>query len=685
MEESERKYIIKRTRKGKVNIKKRKLFSKINIIYFIPFILFTFFVVHKIKNKITTKNIPKVSIFLPIYNKAKYLKETIESLQSQTLKDIEIVTVNDCSTDNSLEIIKELAKKDNRIKVVDYKPNRGPLYARAMGVLNCTGEYILNLDSDDRLYGNDSLEFLYNRAKKSDLDVILYSRLIKYGDGINQTSIRCKTFDKIIKQPELYEITFRKDNSLRDFLIWNKIVKKEVYLKAYNFLEKRIYGKKWSHYDDNIWSILIHKFANSMECVNKTLYIHILNPTSLTLKIGTLDEINSIIDRYEMYKKIYSTEKEKKYLITEFYNLMASVDNFGNFRNLFHEYEYIKNWVIKTCNDFINEFQNEYYCIWVAKHFLKKVSNNKIIIFKKDNLDLNIDLMYKSILNFIKKEKNKTIVHANILDQGKIDDMKAFIYPNDTIIGLNVEFFENNWIYLDKNIINEFPNNKVLLFSSNYIDDKFINRSNNIYNYKSNVIVFVNNDITLNFLKQFLNNKIFTIPSIVTYYDNLSLNGSQITNNDYALIFFEQSENKTKYYKNIYNILSKYYKKIEIKNIDKMIIDILNKNYNINEYMKGWLNEIKKYNIIITDNWLGMIISAISGISCIIIDNGINSILKSEYNKWFKDLYYIRFIVEYSDINIEKEIILLKNKTTPNIYNKNIFNHYYDIIKDYIG
>ena len=116
-----------------------------------------------------------------------------------------------------------------------------------------------------------------------------------------------------------------------------------------------------------------------------------------------------------------------------------------------------------------------------------------------------------------------------------------------------------------------------------------------------------------------------------------------------------------------------------------MIIDILNKNYNINEYMKEWLNEIKKYNIILTDNWLGMIISAISGISCIIIDNGINSILKSEYNKWFKDLYYIRFIVEYSNINIEKKIILLKNKTTPNIYNKNIFNHYYDIIKDYIG
>ena len=683
MEESERKKIIKRKRKGKIILKKKKSFSIIKIIYFIPFILFIFFVVHKIINKTSNKNIPKVSIFLPIYNKAKYLKKTIESLQSQTLKDIEIVTVNDCSTDNSLEILKELAKKDKRIKIVDYKPNRGPLYARAMGVLNCTGEYILNLDSDDRLYGNDSLEFLYNKAKKSDLDVILYSRLIKYEDGTSQTAIRCTIFDKIIKQPELYEITFREDNTLRDFLIWNKIVKKEVYLKAYHFLEKRIYGEKWTHYDDNIWSILIHKFANSMECVNKTLYIHMLNPTSLTKKVGSLDEVKSVIDKYEMYKIIYSTEKEKKYLISEFYNLMDLVENFGNFRNLFHENENIKNWVIKTCKDFINEFQNESHYIRIAEHFLRKVSNNKIIIFKKDNIDLDIDLMYKSMLNFIKNEKNKTVVHANILDHRKIEDMKTFIYPNDTIIGLNVEFFENNWIYFDKNIINEFPNNKVLLFSSNYINDTLINSSNNIYNYKSNVVIFVNNDITLNFLKQFLNNKILTIPNIATYYDNLSLNGSEIINNDYALIFLEHSEHKTKYYKNIYNILSKYYKKIKVKNIDKMINDIINKN-NINEYLREWIYKIKRYNIIITDNWHGMIISTISGTSCIIVDN-INTILKSEYNKWFKDLDYISFISEYSDINIEKEINLLKNKATPNMYNKSIFNHYYDIIKDYIG
>ena len=165
-------------------------------------------------------------------------------MQNQTLKDIEIVAVNDGSIDNSIKVLNDLARKDSRIKIVDYQPNHGALYARAMGILNSTGEYILNLDADDKLYSNDALEFLYNRAKNSNLDVVLFSRIILYPNGENNIDIRFKIFDRIIYQPELYEITFNKYNQLRDYLIWNKLTKKEVLLKAYKFLEKRIFGEK---------------------------------------------------------------------------------------------------------------------------------------------------------------------------------------------------------------------------------------------------------------------------------------------------------------------------------------------------------------------------------------------------------------------------------------------------------
>jgi len=401
MKENERSILINEMKIKFTSFKNEKIIisKKIRYLFFIPLLIIVFLILlHKIAfYKNNNNHIPKVSVFMAVYNKEKYIQNTIGSLQNQTLKDIEIVAVDDCSTDNSLKILQEMAEKDSRIKIVNYERNRGPLYARAMGILNSKGEYLLNIDSDDILYGNDTLEFLYNRANKSNIDVILYSRLIIRPNGLKQVNIRCKTFDRIITQPELYQIAFNQYDQLRDYLIWNKFIKKEVYLKAYKAYEKRINGENWIHYDDNIWGVLIHKYANTLECINKTLYIHIINPTSLTNKIGSLTEVKSVIDKYEMFKEIYNTKEEKKYLIREFESLMYLIDDYGSFSNLFNENNYIKNWTINTCNNFINEFKDPdlKYLIEEAKHFLRKISVNKIIIFKEDFYNLENDLMYK--------------------------------------------------------------------------------------------------------------------------------------------------------------------------------------------------------------------------------------------------------------------------------------------------
>ena len=139
--------------KLKFSIILKFLFSKIKILIF--FLLF-YYCTKKINNK--SKIIPKISIFLPIYNKNKYLVKSIRSIQKQTLKDIEIIPVNDFSEDNSLEILKKMAKKDSRIKIINNDRNRGLLYSRAKGVLNSKGEYIMNLDPDDELSGPNNLK-----------------------------------------------------------------------------------------------------------------------------------------------------------------------------------------------------------------------------------------------------------------------------------------------------------------------------------------------------------------------------------------------------------------------------------------------------------------------------------------------------------------------------------------------
>ena len=261
-----------------------------------------------------TKNIPKISVFIPIYNKEKYIKRCIQSIQSQTLKDIEILAVNDLSSDNSLDILRELAKEDRRIKIINNKENRGLLYSRAMGVLNSTGEYLMNLDPDDELEGKDNLEYLYQKTKHSQIDVISFGTYFK---GLNRVMLKCKNLHYVQNQPELFFSAFNSSNRLNDYLIWNKLIRRDVYLKAYEIFKDKIYGDKWNYHEDNIWSILVHKIANSLRCLKKIIYIYNEFPDSLMKNRFNLIDLNNLIFRHEMYVKIFNSQDESKYLSTE--------------------------------------------------------------------------------------------------------------------------------------------------------------------------------------------------------------------------------------------------------------------------------------------------------------------------------------------------------------------------------
>jgi glycosyltransferase involved in cell wall biosynthesis len=95
--------------------------------------------------------LPKVSIVIPVYNVENYLKECLNSLINQTFKDIEIICVNDGSTDNSLNILNEYSQNDNRIKVFN-QSNSGAAISRNNGIKEANGEYLAILDADDIYY-----------------------------------------------------------------------------------------------------------------------------------------------------------------------------------------------------------------------------------------------------------------------------------------------------------------------------------------------------------------------------------------------------------------------------------------------------------------------------------------------------------------------------------------------------
>lgn len=115
----------------------------------------------------------KVSVILPVYNGEKYLKQCLDSICSQTLKEIEILCVDDGSTDHTAEILADYAKKDERIRVI-HQANAGAGAARNNGLRQASGEYLSFLDADD-FFEPDMLERAYAKAKEEDAQIVVFA------------------------------------------------------------------------------------------------------------------------------------------------------------------------------------------------------------------------------------------------------------------------------------------------------------------------------------------------------------------------------------------------------------------------------------------------------------------------------------------------------------------------------
>lgn len=174
---------------------------------------------------------PKVSIIIPVYNAKVYLQNTINSVINQSYKNLEIILVNDASTDSSLKIIKDFAALDDRIIVIDKPNNEGVDAARFSGLERASGDYITFLDADDWFF-NDSISTLVNNISKYNVDVV-------YG---NNTRVFSKRFNIIRKnqfKPELVDRVIsgtEKDDLFISFFgvnilpvtLWGNLFKKEL-------------------------------------------------------------------------------------------------------------------------------------------------------------------------------------------------------------------------------------------------------------------------------------------------------------------------------------------------------------------------------------------------------------------------------------------------------------------------
>ena len=226
----------------------------------------------------------KVSVIVPVYNAEKYLHRCIESIINQTLNGIEIILINDGSTDNSLNICKQYEEIDPRIKVID-KENSGPSASRNIGIENANGEYITFVDSDDWIE-LDMLENLYNKVKQFNSPMIISNYFKNYTDkevinclNIKENCLDKKKINKYLILPLIGKSEFEEENHILGFgAPWGRLFNLDI-IKSnkIKFKEDLIIG------EDVLFNIeFLDKVSNIS--LSKSAYYHYFDNSSSIMR-----------------------------------------------------------------------------------------------------------------------------------------------------------------------------------------------------------------------------------------------------------------------------------------------------------------------------------------------------------------------------------------------------------------
>lgn len=260
---------------------------------------------------------PKISIIIPVYNSSAYLKRAIECCLNQSLKDIEIVFVDDKGQDDSVKIIQEYMQKDSRIKLVDNITNQGIFRAKRTGALNASGKYLMFLDPDDELELN-ACEILFNEIEKHNVDFIYFNGIV-YEDGRQDILV------KIIDESKIYNINeFRRFfiDSKGKWVLWLKIYKRDMYLKALECIDGIDNKVQTNITEDVLVFYHVLNVAKNVKMLNQCFYKYYLQDTSVTKNLSKAGFEKSMSDYQNIALIINNSSKKynfdddfaKKYL-----------------------------------------------------------------------------------------------------------------------------------------------------------------------------------------------------------------------------------------------------------------------------------------------------------------------------------------------------------------------------------
>ena len=235
----------------------------------------------------------KVSVIVPVYNVEEYLASCLESILNQTYRDLEILCINDCSTDNSRAILKEYQQKDARMTILDNERNGGLAHTRNVGIGQATGEYILFVDSDD-VIASDPVESCMNVAPDNDMVCFDYRQvMMNHKTAIRQYAYKMK--DGEYSGDAYFTEAVRTESII--FSAWSK------FFSCKFLTENQIQFYEGILYEDMLFSFQCFIKAKKIYSLNLQLYEYRIRETSImTTGVGGKNIESYIISICEIMK-----------------------------------------------------------------------------------------------------------------------------------------------------------------------------------------------------------------------------------------------------------------------------------------------------------------------------------------------------------------------------------------------
>ncbi|MCL2509271.1 MAG: glycosyltransferase [Oscillospiraceae bacterium] len=254
---------------------------------------------------------PIVSIIVPVYNAEKYLKQCLRSIVSQTYADIEVILVNDGSTDRSLEICEKAAKKDPRVIVIS-KQNEGCCMARHTGIAHSKGQFILFCDADDLLEARTA-EIAVSRANQSGADIVVFSMFKKIGPfKLKKSKTRnrsCFAEERVYDHREFMQTFFRSFFGITNFpvTLWGKLYRKDLFDRAKPEAKPIFFG------EDLIMNIQLLPFAEKIHIIPHALYCYRAGGGTTKFNARFLEDY-SVVKKHQIESVSLAEEKKEEFL-----------------------------------------------------------------------------------------------------------------------------------------------------------------------------------------------------------------------------------------------------------------------------------------------------------------------------------------------------------------------------------